>query len=88
MPGRPELQSGAVLALLASAGLAALAFWNRGATPVSPTDAFSSHGFASAVIAIMLVGVLGVGAILLVLGAILWIFGRKRAERERWHRDG
>jgi hypothetical protein len=78
MKGGSELQSGAVLLLGSLLGFAALAIWGSSASPSGVGVVFTRGGFASAVAAIMLAGVFVIGAVLLALGAVLWIIGRAR----------
>ena len=76
--GQPELRAGGVLLLVGALGLIALSIWDGTAPPVDPAVAFTGHGFVSAVVAIMLVGVVAIGAVLLVLGALLWLIQKMR----------
>lgn len=76
--GRAELTAGSVLLLAGAIGLIVLAVWDSTAAPVAPGTVFTSHGFVSAIIAIMLVGMVGIGLILVVLGALVWLVQRWR----------
>lgn len=83
MRGRSELQAGAVMVIVGAVGLGLLRVWANGFAAAAPGTAFTGHGFASAVIAIMLVGVLAIGVVLVLLGGLLWLIQRSRNARER-----
>jgi hypothetical protein len=83
MRGWAELQSGTILLLGSGLGLVALWLWNSGFAPAGPETVFTGHGFASAVVAIMLVGVFAIGLILLALGAVLRLVERIQDDRRR-----
>ena len=76
--GKPELQAGGVLLVIGTAGFALLGVWGGSAVPTGSTDVFTAHGYASAVAAILLLGVVGTGAVLIALGALLWLLQRVR----------
>ena len=76
--GTPELKAGGVLLAVAGVGFALLAFWGSSAVPAGSGDVFTARGYASAVVAIILLGVLATGAVLTVLGALLWLWQRVR----------
>ena len=76
--GRAELKGGGVLLLAGALGVVALMAWDSAAAPVTPGTVFTGHGFASAIVAIMLVGVVALGLVLVVLGALVWLVQRWR----------
>jgi hypothetical protein len=83
MKGRAELQSGAVLLLVGAVGLVLLGLWGSSPTPTGAGTVFTAHGFVSAVATIMLLGVLVIGAGLLLLGGILRLVQHRREARTR-----
>jgi hypothetical protein len=83
MKGRAELQSGAVLLLAGALGLAFLRLWGSSPTPTGTGTVFTAYGFVSAVATIMLLGVVVIGAGLLVLGGILRLVQHMREVRTR-----
>ena len=76
--GTAELKAGGVLLAVAAAGFGLLAWWGGSAVPTGSGDVFTARGYASAVVAIVLLGVLATGAVLVVLGALLWLWQRVR----------
>jgi hypothetical protein len=76
--GRAELQAGGVLLLVGALGVVALMAWDSAAAPVTPGTVFTGRGFASAIVAIILVGVVALGLVLVVLGALVWLVQRWR----------
>jgi hypothetical protein len=81
MKGRAELQSGAVLFLVGAVGLALLRLWGTSPRPTGAGTVFTANGYVSAVATIVLLGVLVIGAGLLVLGGILRLVQRSRDAR-------
>ena len=79
--GKPELTAGAVLTILGVLGFLVLCVWGSPTTSPDPYTAFTTHGFATAVSAILLAGTLTVGIVLLVIGVIL------RLVQRATHRD-
>ena len=67
-----------MLLAVAGVGFAVLAIWGSSAVPAGSGDVFTAGGYASAVVAIMLLGVLATGSVLVVLGALLWFWQRVR----------
>lgn len=82
MKGRAELQSGAVMLLVGAVGLVALRQWGSSPTPTGTGSVFTAHGFVSAVGTIVLIGVLAIGAGLLVLGGILRLIWLNRTRND------
>ena len=83
MRGKPELQGGLVMLLVGAIGLSMLMVWGSSASPTGSGIVFTSHGYASAVTAIVLIGVLAIGSMLFLLGVILWLSERIRDPRTK-----
>jgi hypothetical protein len=81
--GTAELRGGAVMLLVSAVGLTMLWLWGSSPSPSAAGVVFTSHGFVSVVAGFMLVGAFAIGAILVVLGAILWLIQRNRDARLR-----
>ena len=62
-------------------GLAAVKLWGSSPVPAGTGNVFTGMGFASFIVALMLIGVACIGIVLSVLGAVLWRIGRARDER-------
>ena len=83
MRGRSELQAGAVMVLGSTAALLALRAVGTSPSPSGSGVVFTGQGFVTAVTAIVLFGILAVGALLLLLGVVLWFIQRAQDARIR-----
>jgi hypothetical protein len=88
MRGRAELQAGVIMLAGGIMGLTALKLWGTAPIARGTGSIFTSLGFTSFVAAALLVGVVCIGAVLTVLGVILWQIGRARDARMKRTAEG